>query len=196
MQRLHFTPATGLVKTIPMKTTENFEVQASGELRRLPPIHSEYKTVPDLSDRETLRLYRVDLQDAPLALAWITGQGEINITTQRYEIDGQGRSIPARLEEDGEVVKVPVYGTFNRELNEDDIHEIVEDYGLLHSYFPSYQDIFLLQTGANKFQAAIIEHLIEAQEAITNVLSEAGFRKDLPSVPRWIKRVLQLRKQK
>jgi hypothetical protein len=188
MQRqIKFFPSSGGLRNVPAKTTEQYEITESGEKRRLPDIVKEWRTEPDLSDRQLLKLYEDDRDVAMDALAWRCSQkGEINFTLDSATRDP----------DNPELISFLLPGSFSEELTPEDVHQAVEDFVLLRDYFPSFEDVFLLQTGSNRFQAAIIEHLVEAQEQITDLLCEVGFSKKVPVLPKWIKRVLQLRKEK
>jgi hypothetical protein len=190
MQRIVFTPAAGQVRSIPIEETKHYEENPDGTLRKLRPLVRKYKIVPDLSERTMLRVYRDDMMDFVSALQWRTGQSEINISTQPYEINEQGNSVPARLERDGDCVLVPVFGTFQPELDENAIHEICEDYRLLYGHFPNFLSIFTIKTAENKFATEVMEWLISSVQ----MLHASNIQANLKPLPAWIARVLELRK--
>ena len=197
MKRIIFTASAGGVRSIPIEETKHFEAMPDGTLRKLQPVAQKFRTVPDMSDRTVLRIYKEDLADFVSAVQWRTGQSEINISTQPFEISARGSSIPVKLEREENFILLPVFGTFQPELSADDIHEIVKDWRLLSGAFPTYQNIFTIKTAENRFAAALLDHLIETQTEIVQMLHEMQIGKaNLKPLPPWIARVLELRKQK
>jgi len=194
-KNIHFTPAAGGMISVPVEGSmiESYEEVEQGKLRRIKSGPTKYIILPDMSDRQTLKLYAEDISVACSALVWVSGQTEISFGTISFKTNKQGQTV--QVKQGGKIIEIPIYGRFEPELSADDIHIFCEDFRLLSSHFPVYQDIFKIKTAENKFASALMDYLVESQIKTNEILAELGVGKKLLKLPDWALRVIKLRKE-
>lgn len=192
MKNLRFNHSENSMKLVPRRIETQLSDNGDGVLRKSPIVRDGYKAVPDDNDRQILKVRKEDLEHVVPALRWRTGQGEVDFSTVRFEVDkktGQSKIIPHT----NKICEIRLPGNFTPSLSVEDVSEIVQDFKLLGEKFPVYRDIFKKKIGENALQTGLIAWILEAQREIIASLPESK-RENITKMPAWIARVLELRK--
>jgi len=94
LKNLRFNHSENSIKLVPRRLETQLVDRGDGKLVKTKPIVRDgYKVVADDADKQILRYRKEDEKFIVPALRWRTGQGEVDFSTVRFEVDKKNRSI-------------------------------------------------------------------------------------------------------